>query len=289
MGIACVLLAAIGFSAKAIYAKLLYRHGLDATVALTLRMTLALPGFLALGAWAAWRSPAVSLSWTQRGQLAILGLLGYYLASWLDFWGLEFISAGLERLILFLYPTLVLLLAALSQRRPLRRAEIGALALSYSGIALVVAVDARFGELRPTLIGGLLVFGSAFSYALYLLWSGPLIQTLGALRFAAAATTVSTLFMLVQFVLGRGLVLPHMPADTYGLVAQMVLFSTLAPVLLLAEGIRRIGAPQAALLSTVGPVATLLLGQVFLEEPLTGLQLTGAALVIGGVMLAASR
>lgn len=289
MGIICVLASAIGFSAKAIYAKLLYRYGLDATVALTLRMVLALPGFLALGAWAVWRGPKLSLSWMQRGQLAILGLLGYYLASWLDFWGLEFISAGLERLILFLYPTLVLLLAALSQRRPLRRAEIGALALSYAGIALVVAVDARLGDLRPTLIGGLLVFGSAFSYALYLLWSGPLIQTLGALRFAAAATTVSTLLMLLQFMLTHGPTIPRLPADAYGLVAQMVLFSTLMPVLLLAEGIRHIGAPQAALLSTAGPVATLLLGQVFLDEPLTGLQLAGTALVIGGVMLAARR
>lgn len=281
------LLAAVGFSFKAILVKLAYAwHAVDAITLLALRMLFALPFFAALawyGGAGGDRPPLAARDWLQ---LTWLGLTGYYLASILDFWGLAYINAGLERLILFTYPTLVVVIGAWLGRRRVARREHAALALSYAGIALAFANDLRLAHDRAALaIGGALVFGSAVAYALYLLASGGAIARLGARRTAAYAMLISTLFVLLHFLASQPLAALRQPASIYGLALAMALLSTVLPSLLLAEAIKRIGAGRVALIGSTGPIITIYLGVLLLGEPATPIQLLGAGLVLGGVLL----
>jgi drug/metabolite transporter (DMT)-like permease len=281
------LLAAFGFSMKAILVKLAYAwQPVDAVTLLALRMLLALPFFLALAWQARDRGAATPLQASDWLRLAWLGVTGYYLASILDFWGLQYINAGLERLILFLYPTLVVVLGAWLTRRPVARRERWALALSYGGIALAFLSDLRLASDRGALIlGSALVFGSAVSYALYLLASGNTIARLGSRRTAAYGMLISTALVLAQFAATQPLAALRQPWPIYGLALAMAVFSTVLPSLLLAEAIKRIGAGQVAMIGSAGPIITIYLGVVLLGEPATAVQLLGAALVLAGVLL----
>jgi drug/metabolite transporter (DMT)-like permease len=279
------LLAAFGFSLKAILVKLAYAwHGVDAIALLALRMLFALPFFLAL-AWQT-RASGARLSAGDWLRLGWLGLTGYYLASILDFWGLAYITAGLERLILFTYPTLVVVIGAWLGRRRVARREGLALALSYAGIALAFASDLRLSTDRAALLlGSGLVFGSAVAYALYLLASGATIARVGARRTAAYAMLISTGLVLAQFVVTQPLAALRQPLSIYGLALAMAVFSTVLPSVLLAEAIKRSGAGRVALIGSAGPIITIYLGVVALGEPATGVQLVGAGLVLAGVLL----
>ena len=199
-GLACALLGAVGFSFKAVLVKAAYRYGVDAETLLALRMLYSLPLFLLMGLAAA-RAAAVPISLADWRALALLGFLGYYAASYLDFLGLAHISAALERVILFVYPTIVVLFAAWRERRAPSRSTWGALLLCYAGIALVVAHDLRLGG--EVLIGGTLVFASAVSYAFYLLRAAPLLARHGSARVAAWATVVACLLAVAQFLAVR--------------------------------------------------------------------------------------
>ena len=279
----CVALAAFGFSAKAILVKLAYLQHVDAVTLLALRMACALPFFLLMGFCGRRAAAAGQPSLGDAAAAAGLGLLGYYLASFLDFRGLEFISAGLERLILFLYPTLVVAFAFLFQGRPVKRLELAALALSYAGIALVFyrqAAPAAAGTLQ----GAGLVFASAAAYAAYLMASPPAIRKLGPGRFTACAMSAACLACLAQFALTRPLAALNVPAQVFALALGMAVFSTVLPSLLLAMGIQRVGASRAALIGSIGPVATLALAYAFLGEAVDAAQLAGAALVLAGVL-----
>lgn len=281
------LLAAFGFSMKAILVKLAYAwQPVDAVTLLALRMLLALPFFLALAWQARERGAATPLRARDWLRLAWLGLTGYYLASILDFWGLQHINAGLERLILFLYPTLVVVLGAWLSRRTVARRERWALALSYGGIALAFLSDLRLAADRGALIlGSALVFGSAVSYALYLLASGDTIARLGSRRTAAYGMLISTVLVLAQFAFTQPLAALRQPWPIYGLALAMAVFSTVLPAVLLAEAIKRIGAGRVAMIGSAGPIITIYLGVVLLGEPATAVQLLGAGLVLAGVLL----
>lgn len=285
IGTVFALLAALGFSLKAILVKLAYAwHGVDAIALLALRMLFALPFFLAL----AWQTRAGSARLTAGDWLRLgwLGLTGYYLASILDFWGLAYITAGLERLILFMYPTLVVLIGAWLGRRRVARREGFALVLSYVGIGLAFASDLRLGTDRGALLlGSGLVFGSAVAYALYLLASGATIARVGARRTAAYAMLISTGLVLTQFVATQPLSGLRQPLSIYGLALAMAVVSTVLPSVLLAEAIKRSGAAKVALVGSAGPIITIYLGVVALGEPATGVQLIGAGLVLAGVLL----
>jgi drug/metabolite transporter (DMT)-like permease len=286
-GLLCAVLAAVGFSFKALLVKLAYRYGVDAETLLALRLAFSLPFFLVLGGIGAHRAPTglMPRDWVWLGGL---GLFGYYLASYLDFLGLQYISAALERLILFVYPTLVVLLSALWLGQPLTRRTLGALVLCYAGIALAVAHDLRLaGTARDLALGGVLVFGSALSYALYLLGSGKIVGRLGAVRVTAFASTIACGLAIGQFLLLRPLAALAQPGPVYALALAMALFSTVLPVWGVAEAIRRLGPGPVALTGSLGPVVTLLLAWLLLDEPLGLAQLTGAALVIAGVMVMA--
>jgi len=291
IGPLCAVFGVLGFSFKAILIKLAYReYPVDAITLLTLRMLYSAPLFLAMAAWAqrtAHASPLTShIARADRWRLVWLGCIGYWLASLLDFMGLQYITASLERLVLFLYPTIVVLLSALMLRQPITRRAVAALVLSYAGIAFVFWHDIRFaGDAGATLQGGALVFASAILYALYLVQAGGVIARLGSARFIAWAMLASTLFVVAQFLLTRPLAALAVPRSIHAISLAMAVFSTVLPTWLIAESIRRMGANAASLVGSLGPVFTIGLGAMILGEAVHAIQLAGAALVLGGVML----
>ena len=287
IGPVCAVVGVLGFSFKAILIKLAYRDAsVDAITLLTLRMLYSAPLFLAMAAWARRAPGAPPTSRADWMRLIWLGCIGYYLASLLDFMGLQYITASLERLVLFLYPTVVVLLSALLLGQPVTRRAAAALMLSYAGIAVVFWHDLRFtGNAGATLAGGGLVFLSAILYALYLVQAGGVIARLGSSRFIAWAMLASTVFVVAQFLLTRPLSALAQPGRIHALSLAMAIFSTVLPTWLIAESIRRMGANAASLIGSLGPVFTIGLGAMILGEPVHAIQLAGAALVLGGVML----
>ena len=286
IGATLALLAALGFSFKAIFVKLAYAAApVDAVTLLALRMVFALPVFV----WVGLRSGQGEARLAPRDwvMVALLGLLGYYGASVLDFIGLRYITAGLERLILFTYPTLTVLIAVVFSGKRIERHEIGALALSYAGIGLAFAHDLRLaGDGQAVWVGGVAVFASSVCYAFYLTGSATMIKRLGASRFSALALLASTAATLAHFVVTQPLSAFSQPLPVYAYGAAMALFSTILPVFMLSAAIRRIGPSRSALIGTLGPVLTIFLGWWLLGEPLSLAQIGGAALVLGGVWLA---
>jgi drug/metabolite transporter (DMT)-like permease len=281
----------LGFSFKAILIKLAYAwYPVDALTLLALRMLYSAPFFVAMAWWASRRPGNEPLQRRDWIRLAALGFVGYYLASLLDFMGLAYISAALERLVLFLYPTMVVLLSAVLLKKPVARSTVFALLLSYGGIVFVFWHDLRVaGDAGAVATGGALVFGSAFCYAVYLVGAGDLIGRLGSTRFIALAMLASTAFVLAQFALSRPLAALDVPGSIHALSLAMAVFSTVLPTWLVAEAIRRIGANGTSLVGSLGPVFTIGMGAVILGEPLHAVQLLGAALVLAGVLLVTRR
>ncbi|MGZ5818644.1 MAG: DMT family transporter [Burkholderiaceae bacterium] len=282
MGLSIAITGAILFSTKAIVAKLIYRYHVDAVTLITFRMLFALPVFAGVAIWKA-RTEA-PLSNTDRWRLVILGLIGYYLSSFLDFLGLQYISAGLERLTLFLTPSFVLLFSFFFLKRRVSRLEWAALTTSYSGIVLVFLHDAKTGGDNIAL-GCALVLSSAISYALYMMFSGELVKRVGALRLVAYAMCYSTLACVVQFLLLRPMSMLVQPHPVYVLSVVNAIFCTVLPVFLTMIAVSRIGAPTTSQAGMVGPVSTLFMGAVLLDEPITAIQLLGTALVLSGIYL----
>lgn len=281
----------LGFSFKAVLVKLAYAaHPVDPVTLLALRMLYAAPLF-ALMAWYAERRPGrARMSSRDAAMLAWLGFIGYYLSSYLDFAGLQYITASLERLILFLYPTIVVLLSAMFLRRRITLRIAFALALSYAGIVVVFLHDlAATPNAGDVALGTALVFGSAFFYAAYLVGAGAVIARLGSLRFIAWAMLVSTVFVLLQFALVRPLAALHVPAGVHGLAIAMAVVSTVLPVWCIAEALKRIDASTVALVGSLGPVFTIGFGHALLGEPLHALQFVGVAGVLAGVLLVSYR
>ena len=287
-GVALAVVAALGFSFKAILVKLAYPYGVDALTLLALRMAVALPVFLWVGFSASKNAPALS----RRDWLAValLGVLGYYGASILDFLGLKYISAGLERLILFTYPTLTLLFGVVLHGRAITRREGLALALCYAGIAAAFVHDLQFaGDTAVVWIGGGFVFASSVSYALYLSGSAGMIAKLGAARFTALAMLVSTAATGGHFLATQPLTALIQPWPVYALGAAMGLFCTVLPVFAQSAAIRRVGSGQAALVGMVGPLLTIVFAWLLLDEGFSTAQMIGVALVIAGVAAVSRR
>ncbi len=281
-GLALAMLGAIGFSGKAIIVKLAYRYGVDAVTLLMWRMLLALPFFLAMAWWAGRDKPAL----TRRDwrDIAVLGFTGYYLASYLDFAGLAYISASLERLILYLNPTLVLLLSVVFFHHRLQARQVLALAISYAGVVAVFAHELSF-EGASTAIGAALVFGSAVSYAIYLVYSGEMVKRLGSQRLVGLATTVACGLCLLQFVLLRPLSAALVAPEVIWLSVLNATLCTFAPVLMVMMAIERIGAGLASQTGMIGPMSTIAMGVWLLDEPFNGWIVAGTALVVAGVFL----
>jgi drug/metabolite transporter (DMT)-like permease len=281
-GVILALAGSIAFSGKAIIVKLGYRYGVDAVTLLMYRMLLALPFFLLLSWWSSrGKTPLSRAQWLQ---VLFLGFMGYYLASFLDFAGLQYISASLERLILYLNPTIVMLMGWFLWKKTISKRQWMAFVLSYCGVLLVFGHEVKL-EGAHVGLGALLVFGSALSYAVYLSFSGELVQKLGSLRLAGLATSAACMFCILQFVVVK-------PWSTIDVAPQVLWLSllnatacTVAPVLMVMMAIERIGAAKTAQIGMVGPVATIALGVIFLSEPLNAWIIAGTVLVLGGVYL----
>jgi len=279
--------AALGFSVKAIFVKLAYQYHVDAITLLMLRMLFSLPFFIVIAVLEERR--AVSrLSRQQFGGLILLGVLGYYASSLLDFLGLQYITAGLERLILFVYPTLVVLISALVLGEKIARTAIFALLLSYAGVALAMMHDIQFSQ-GDILLGAGLVFASTLTYAVFLVGSGRLIPSVGARRFTAYAMIFSCLAVTIQFALVRDVHDLLQPLPVYGHAAAMAIFSTVIPAFMLTAAIQMIGASRTSIVGSLGPIATIVLAAMVLEEPISMMQMVGATLVIGGVIMLGKR
>ena len=281
-GLAIAVGAAILFSTKAVVAKLLYRYQIDAITVIAFRMLFSVPVFAAIAVWQMRTQPPLAVA--DRWRIVGLGLIGYYLSSTLDFLGLQFISVGLERLILFLTPTFVLLITSIFLKRHISRIEWLAMATSYAGIVLVFAHDLTSG-MTAVVAGSLLVLGSAMAYALYLLFSGELVRRIGSVRLVSYAMCVASAACIAQFFVLRPAALLVQPAGVYWLSLVNGIFCTILPVFMTMAAVQRIGAPTASQAGMVGPVSTLFLGALVLGEPISAIQLAGTALVLAGIYM----
>jgi drug/metabolite transporter (DMT)-like permease len=283
-GLLLAVLGAIAFSGKAIIVKLAYRYGVDAVTLIMYRMLFALPMFVALSWWAGRGKPPLS----RRDMIVVagLGFSGYYLASFLDFAGLAYVTAGLERLILYLNPTIVLVLGFVLYRRTVTPRQLVALAVSYSGVLLVFAHEISLAGSNVAL-GTALVFASAVSYAVYMVYSGEEVKRLGALRLTGLASTVACVLCIAQFFILRPLAAFAVAPEVVWLSVLNATVCTFAPVLMVMMAIERIGATVAAQTGMIGPVSTIMMGAVILGEPFTAWVAAGTVLVIAGIWLLA--
>jgi drug/metabolite transporter (DMT)-like permease len=279
-GLALAVTGSVLFSGKAIVVKLAYRYNVDPLTVIALRMAFAAPFFVIAYWWAARGAPPLTRA--DHGRLLILGVLGYYLASYLDFLGLQHVTAALERLILFLNPTIVLLISAIFLAKRIRRLDWIALSIAYAGIVLAFWHDVRLEGGRIGL-GSALVFGSAVCYAIYLVVGGELVRRLGAIRLTSYAMCVSSAAVMAHFLVMNPLSSLEQPAPVYWLSLLNATLCTVLPVFATMLAIERIGAGRASMAAMVGPIATIGLAFVFLGEPVSGWQLAGTVLVLAGV------
>ena len=286
-GLLLAALGAVAFSGKAIIVKLAYRYGVDAVTLIMYRMLFALPLFAAMAWWATYRQDGGGKPpLTRRDGLGVLGLgfSGYYLASFLDFAGLAYITASLERLILYLTPTLVLLIGFVLYGRRVGRAQLLGMGVSYLGVLLVFGREASLAG-ADVAWGALLVLVSAISYALYLSYSGELVQRLGSLRLVGLATSVACVLCILQFGLLRPLAAAQVAPQVIWLSLLNATACTAVPVLLVMMAIERVGAGLTAQVGMVGPLSTILMGVWLLGEPFTGWIAAGTVLVVTGIFV----
>jgi drug/metabolite transporter (DMT)-like permease len=284
-GVALAVVGTLVFSFRPILVKLVYAaHPVSPVTLLFLRMTISLPFFLAVAWWLRHDEPRLTArDWAA---VAALGFTGYYAASFLDFIGLQYVGAGVGRLILYLYPTLVLLISFLFlHRRPTRR-QLAALVITYAGVALILSSQAHGGaEGKLFMLGAALVFASSLFYATYLVAGGEMVKRIGSMRFTAYSMAVATLPALVQFFVLEPLSALELPNVVWLYVIILATFTTVLPLFIQAEALKRIGAPEFALIGALGPVSVAITSALGLDERFTAIQAIGGALVILGVLL----
>jgi drug/metabolite transporter (DMT)-like permease len=287
IGILLSLFGAICFSTKAIFVKLAYlQTEVDAVSLLALRMIFSLPFFL-ISAFTTSYKATKRFSPTQWAMVVLIGCLGYYISSLLDFLGLQYVSAGIERLILFIYPTLVLLISSVIFSQRVLRWQWIAVIISYMGllIAFYGEVDVMNGANGNFVLGSIMIFTCAITYAAYIVGSGRLIPIVGAAKFNSYAMTFACFGVLLHFGLNATNSLTNFSTGVYSYSVLMAIFSTVIPSYLISEGIKRIGSDNAAIVGGVGPVSTIVQAHYFLGEPFSALQILGTALVMIGVLI----
>jgi len=284
-GVAFAIGGTLAFSFRPILIKLSYAaYPVTPVTLLFLRMTLSLPFFLAVAWWL--RRDEPRLAPRDWAALAGLGFIGYYAASFLDFIGLQYIGAGVGRLIMYLYPTLVLLISFVFLGRKPTWRQLVALVITYSGVALIISSQARGGlEGKLFMLGALLVFASALFYSVYLVAGGELVKRVGSMRFTAYSMLVATAPAVLQFFVVESVSSLRLPAAVWVYAIVLATFSTVLPLFLQAEALRRIGAAEFALIGALGPVSVAITSAIGLDEPFTAVQAIGGALVIFGVLL----
>ncbi len=282
LGLTMALAAAFLFSTKPIIIKWLYELGMSPLPLMWLRMLMAMPVYIVVG-YLAWRRLAVKPDAGQLSAAAGIGLLGYYLASLLDLQGLQYVSAQLERLMLYAYPTMVIVLGALFFGQRLGRQQVVAMLLTYAGLLLVYGQDLSLGDAQDTRTGTLLILASALSFSLYILFSKRAIGQMGSLLFTSVAMGAAGIATCIHYAVLHGVELPPMDSQRWGGTVLLAIFATVVPSFLVSEAIKRIGPARAAVSGTIGPVMTTLMAVVLLGEPFGWMTAAGMVLVLTGV------
>ncbi len=282
-----VLLGSIFFSTKAIFVKIAYQYEIDSVSLLTLRMAFSFPLFLFIGFWSSKKQKGEQYVMTSKDWLLtiVFGVLGYYVASLFDFLGLQYISASFERIILYLYPTLVLLISFVVFKAKIRAIHFVALLLTYIGVGIAFYENLQLKQDDNILKGSLLVFTAAISYAIYLVGSGRLLPKIGTIRYNSISMSAACIGIFIHNALVHGLDLFNFSAPIYYLGLALALVATVIPSFLMAEGIRVIGSSNASIIGSIGPISTIVLAYVFLGERLGWIQWIGTFFVIVGVLL----
>jgi drug/metabolite transporter (DMT)-like permease len=288
VGVVIALLGAICFSTKAIFVKLAYRDTeVDAISLLALRMIFSLPFFLISAYATSSKESNVKFTPRQWFSVALIGCLGYYISSLLDFLGLQYVTAAIERLILFVYPTLVLLMSSLFFKERIRPIQWTALVITYAGllIAFISEIDFSSSHNKDFMLGSLLILLCAFTYAAYIVGSGRLIPLVGATKFNSYAMSFASAGVLLHFFFTSDNSLLHYKPTVYVYSVAMALISTVIPSYMVVQGIKRIGSDNAAIVGSIGPVSTLLMAYFFLNENISVFQIIGTAMILAGVLL----
>jgi drug/metabolite transporter (DMT)-like permease len=286
-GIIIALAGAVFFSTKAIFVKLAYREtAVDAVSLLALRMIFSLPFFLVSAVASSRKTENVRFTRSQWGAVALIGCLGYYVSSLLDFLGLQYVSAGIERLILFIYPTMVLLMSALIFKVKVTYFQWLAIIVTYTGLLLAFWGEATFESPGPDFLkGSVLIFACAITYASYIVGSGKLIPAVGASKFNSYAMSFACVAVLIHFFVVNENSLFGMRTEVYLYAGAMALIGTVIPSYLVSEGIRRIGSGNAAIVGSIGPVSTIIQAYFFLQEPILALQIMGTIFILLGILM----
>jgi len=271
------------FATKAIIVKLGYREGMNASTMLLLRMGFALPFFAAILFWGEGRNRLMHLSGKDHLQIILLGVVGYYLSSWLDFEGLQYITANLERLILFSYPTLVVILSALFLKKPIKLSQVIAIVLTYLGMFITFYEHMVIAPTRSTLIGGLFVFGSSLTYAIYLVGSSELLKREGVVFYTAYSMVVSTACVFIHSLFADIVPFDQIPGKVYVYGLVMAVFSTFLPSFLIAQSLKKIGASNMSVIGSIGPIFTIVLSYFLLQESLSTYHVVGGMVILIGV------
>jgi drug/metabolite transporter (DMT)-like permease len=282
-----ILMAGVGailFSGKAVLIKLAFGYGANAETLLALRMLMALPMFWGIYWWESRRKPMNSLIWSDRLKLFFLGFLGYFLSSYLDFLGLQYISVGLERIVQYLTPTIVLFISYFILKKAISRLQWCAMVVGYIGVFIVFIQDASSTGINAWL-GMVLVFASACSYAIYMIGSGEMVQRIGSVRLVVYASTASTIFSLIQSSFYNPTAIFEQAQTIYWLSLLNAGVCTVIPMLIIMIAINRIGSPLVAQAGILGPVSTIFLGYFILSEPITWIQISGMSIVIAAMWL----
>ncbi len=284
VGAGMVILGAIGFSSKAVIVKLMYRYGVDTISTLALRMLFSVPFFCLVILYQYKKVPIHTLRPKDKILIPIMGIIGYYGSSLLDFLGLQYISASLERLILFIYPTIVILLMAILFKQKITKNQVIALIMTYLGISLALLTD--FSTNSTNFFSGIaLIFSSAVTYSIYLIGSGRIIPRVGSLLYTSYVMLIAALCVFIHYFFTKSSSLWDFPQEVYQLNIWMAMIATVAPAFLTAEGIRLIGSDNMAIVGTIGPISTIVLANIFLDEPIVLWQVIGTLFVLAGILL----
>lgn len=283
VGYAFAIIGAVLFSTKAVAVKLVYAQGLDAETLLALRMGVSLPVYLAMGAATFIRDRrSIPLEGPLLVRAALIGILGYWLASYTDFLGLQSISATFGRLILFTYPLFVVLLGAAFFGGRLTWRAVAAFAVSYAGLALIFLQHPTEPGANATL-GALLVLVAALAFGLYQLLAKAPIARLGSSFFTTVAMSSAALTALAVFALSHPLSALAAPAPAWPGILFLAFGATIIPSYFLNAALARISAQANGVIGMVSPIATIIFAALFLGESLTPVEWGGTVLVLGGV------
>ena len=285
IGFMMLVIANMCFSTKAVIIKLMYQFHVDTFSVIALRMLFSLPIYVAVAVVLIKRKDNVRLTKKELLSVAGLGILSYYISSMLDFLGLQYISAGVERLILFTYPTIVLVISAVMFKKKITTPQYIAMILTYIGVAVAFVAEKGLGDQKNLILGVSLIFTCAITYAFFVVGTGELAKRFGSIKFTCYAVLAATVPALIQSYIHDGMNIFNFPSEVYTLSIWLSIIATVIPTFMIVEGIRLVGAGNSGIIGFVGPVWTIFLANWLLNEPITLLQLIGTAIVLAGVFL----